>query len=62
MRPIQISTQGTSGAACKGHMEGQREDIVEIYYLLLYFNPETSAFLSCLHEVSFHLMLVSLIV
>lgn len=44
MIPIQISTQGTSGAGCKGHVEGQRQDIVEAHYLLLYFNPQTSTF------------------
>ncbi len=41
MRPIQISTQGTSGAGCRGHEEGQRQDHVEAHYLLLYFNPQT---------------------
>lgn len=59
MRPIQISTQGTSGAGCKGHVEGQRQDIVEAHYLLLYFNPLTSTFfLLYSHEVSFHSMLL----
>lgn len=59
MIPIQISTQGTSGAGCKGHVEGQRQDIVEAHYLLLYFNPQTSTFfLLYSHEVSFHLMLL----